>query len=250
MLQKLGTMGAAGLAGCSGDNDSNESEPGSGDSDVTETDTAPEDTSTPEPDYSLPESEHANPVDMATGWMIFPDDQVDALQAVALSPSKLSENLDVSFSEDIGADDKYEMFEFSHEDIPETYVQRATDPWASEYKVDQLPGSVSETSMAHQLKDAGYDFQKEIGNFKIYSDGEEFHALGEDRHITILRNAGADSSQASDLMETVVEEGNENGYELLEIVEVHDKTITASGADLDSSEVGSGSSIVFSVPYI
>ena len=268
---------------------------------------------------------------MATEWMILPDEQGDALQAVALSPSRLSEKFDISFSEEIGANLRYDMFEFSHEDIPQTYVQRATDPWASEYKIDQLPGNVSETSLGHQLKDAGYNFQEEIGNFKIYSDGEEFHAVGEDRHINILRNVSADPSQAYDLMERVIEETNENTYKIPEIIqtgldkldvqdsltlyknpgavymqshssynnqpamgissvnfedgekhgswpfensqdaengltmlEAHDgeymnsfedvelqgRAITASGGNFDSSEVGSGGSTVFSVPYI
>ena len=215
VLQTLGATGAGAIAGClgGGSDDSEDTEKD------TETDTTPEDTSTPEPDYSLPESEHVNPVDMATEWMIFPDDQGDYLQAVALSPSKLSENYDASFSEDIGADDKYGMFEFSHSDIPETYVQKAMEPWQSLYKVDQLPNSVSEEDVAQQLEEAGYSRQHERGEFEVYRGDDGFHAVGNDRHIVVLEGDIASISEQRDLMFRVLEETNENRYQIPQIMQ-------------------------------
>lgn len=61
-LQTLGGFGVVGLAGCSGDT---ESDPSENDED-TDSNTTPEETTDSEPDYSLSESEHSNPVDMAT----------------------------------------------------------------------------------------------------------------------------------------------------------------------------------------
>ncbi|AOV95400.1 hypothetical protein AQV86_05800 [Nanohaloarchaea archaeon SG9] len=215
VLQTLGALGTGGLAGCLGGDSSDSSEDPE---DGTETDSTPEDTSTPEPDYSLPESEHVNPVDMATEWMIFPDDQGDDLEAVAMSPSKLSENYDASFSEDIGADDEYGMFEFSHFDIPETYVQKAMEPWESLYKVDQLPGNVSEEDVAQQLEDAGYSKQHERGDFEVYRGEGGFHAVGNDRHVVVLEGDIASISQQRDLMFRVLEETNENRYQISELI--------------------------------
>jgi len=216
VLQTLGALGTGGLAGCLGGDSSDSSEDLE---DGTETDSTPEETSTPEPDYSLPESEHVNPVDMATEWMIFPDDQGDDLEAVAMSPSKLSENYDASFTEDIGADDKYGMFEFSHFDIPETYVQRAMEPWESLYKVDQLPGNVSEGDVTQQLENAGYSKQHERGDFEVYRGEGGFHAVGNDRHVVVLEGDVASISQQRDLMFRVLEETNENRYKIPEAMQ-------------------------------
>jgi len=155
---------------------------------------------------------------MATEWMIFPDDQGDDLEAVALSPSKLSENYDASFTEDIGADDKYGMFEFSHADIPETYVQRAMEPWQSLYKVDQLPGNISEGDVVQQLEDAGYSKQHDRGDFEVYRGEDGFHAVGNDRHIVVQGDI-ASNSQQRDLMFRVIEETNQNRYEIPENIE-------------------------------
>jgi hypothetical protein len=218
LLQTGAAALATGLAGCSGGNNSDGSDE-TDEENSSDVDTTPEETTEPEPDYSLPESEHANPVDMATEWMIFPDDQGDALQAVALSPSALDEQYDKSFAEDIAADENYDMFEFSARDIPETFIQVADDPWESRIKVDQLPNNVSQTSLGYQLKDEGYEFQEERGDFKIYSDGNVPHAVSEDRHVVILRTSGASSSEAADLMERALEETNENTYELSNVME-------------------------------
>jgi len=216
VLQTLGALGTGGLAGCLGGDSSDSSEDPE---DGTETDSTPEETSTPEPDYSLPESEHVNPVDMATEWMIFPDDQGDDLEAVALSPSKLSENYDASFTEDLGADDKYGMFEFSHFDIPETYVQKAVEPWDSLFKVDQLPGNISEEDVAQQLEDAGYSKQHERGEFEVYRGDDGFRAVGGDRHVVVLGSSNASTSQQRDLMFRVLEETNENRYKIPETMQ-------------------------------
>ena len=219
LLRTLGAVGAGALAGCAGDNGSDGSEPGSGEDEETDANSTPGETSTPKPDYSLPESEHVSPVDMATEWMIFPDDQGDDLEAVALSPSKLSENYDASFTEDIGAHHKYRVFEFSHSDIPETYVQKAIQPWDSELKVDQLPNNVSEDDVTKQLADAGYSMQHQRGDFEVYRGDGDFHAVGEDRHITILGGSSASTSQMRDLMFRVIEETNENRYELPDTIQ-------------------------------
>jgi len=216
VLQTLGATGAGAIAGCLG-GDSDDSEDTEKD---TETDTTPEDTSTPEPDYSLPESEHVNPVDMATEWMIFPDDQGDYLQAVALSPSKLSEHYNTTLAEDIGADDKYGVFEFSHTDIPETFLQHAVDPWDSRFKVDQLPNNISEEDVAQQLEEAGYSMQHQRGEFEVYRGEEDLRAVGEDRHIAVLGSLNASISQQRELMFRVLEETNENRYKIPEATQM------------------------------
>ena len=211
IVQTLGTIGAAGLAGCSGGNNSN----GSGESDEknsSDVDTTPEETAEPEPDYSLPESEHANPVDMATEWMLYPDDGGTDLEAVALSPSKLEENYDKSFTRDIGAHEKYSPFEFHHTDIPETYVQLAYDPWESIFKVDQLPKNVTKAGLGHQLKDAGYEFREEKGDFDVYEGDDGFHAIGDDRHIVVQGDL-ASTSQQRNLISRVLEQRNEDDYQ-------------------------------------
>jgi hypothetical protein len=217
LLQTGAAALATGLAGCAGGNGSDSSDD-SDEENNSDVDTTPEETAEPEPDYSLPESEHANPVDMATEWMIFPDDQGDDLEAVALSPSKLTENYDASFSEDIGADEKYEVFEFNHTDIPETYVQKAIEPWGSKFKVDQLPNNVSEEDVVQQLEDSGYTMQHRRGDFEVYAGEDGFHAVGNDRHIVVLEGANVSTSQQRDLMFRVIEETNENRYQVPEIM--------------------------------
>jgi len=156
---------------------------------------------------------------MATEWMIFPDDQGDDLEAVALSPSALSEHYHESFAEDIGADDEYGLFEFSHADIPETYVQNASDPWDSRFKVDQLPGNVSEDDVAQQLEDAGYSKQHERGELEVYRGEDGFHAVGDNRHVVVLGSQNASTSQQRDLMFRVLEETNDDRYELPEFMQ-------------------------------
>lgn len=218
LLQTGAAALATGLAGCAGGNGSDGSDD-SDEEDSSDVDSTPEQTTDSEPDYSLPESEHANPVDMATEWMIFPDDQGDDLEAVALSPSAMDENYDASFSEDIGADEKYEVFEFNHTDIPETYVQKAIEPWESKFKVDQLPNNVSEEDVVQQLEDSGYSMRHQRGDFEIYAGEDGFHAVGNDRHIVVLEGDVASTSQQRDLMFRVIEETNENTYELPETME-------------------------------
>ena len=218
LLRTLGAVGAGALAGCAGDDGSSEPD-SSEDDEATENNSTPEETATPEPDYSLPESEHTNPVDMATEWMIFPDDQGDELQAVGLSPSALDENYDTSFAEDIGADEKYDVFEFNHTDIPETYVQHADDPWDSRFKVDQLPNNVSEEDVVQQLEDSGYTKQHQRGDFEVYAGEDGFHAVGNDRHIVVLQSSTASSSKQRDLMFRVLEESNDNRYEIPETMQ-------------------------------
>lgn len=218
LLQTGAAALATGLAGCSGGNNSDGSDE-TDEENSSDVDTTPEETTEPEPDYSLPESEHANPVDMATEWMIFPDDQGDELQAVALSPSALDENYDTSFAEDIGADEKYEVFEFNHTDIPETYVQHADDPWDSRFKVDQLPSNVSEEDVVQQLEDSGYTMQHRRGDFEVYAGEDGFHAVGNDRHIVVLQSSTASTSKQRDLMFRVLEESNDNRYEIPETMQ-------------------------------
>ena len=218
LLQTGAAALATGLAGCSGGNNSDGSDE-TDEENSSDVDTTPEETAEPEPDYSLPESEHANPVDMATEWMIFPDDQGDDLEAVALSPSAFDENYDASFAEEIGADEKYEVFEFNHTDIPETYIQDADDPWDSKFKVDQLPKNVTKAGLGHQLKDAGYEFREEKGDFDVYEGEDGLHAIGDDRHIVVLQGSIASTSKQRDLMFRVLEESNENRYEIPETIQ-------------------------------
>jgi hypothetical protein len=218
LLQTGAAALATGLAGCAGGNgsDSSDEPDEENNSDV---DTTPEETADPEPDYSLPESEHASPVDMATEWMIFPDEQGDYLQAVAYNPSKVSEIHDTTLADDIGADERYEAFEFNHTDIPESYIQHANDPWLSRFKVDQLPNNVSEEDIVQQLEDSGYTMQHERGDFEVYAGEDGFHAVGDDRHVVVLGGDTASTSQERDLMFRVLEETNDNRYELPEVTQ-------------------------------
>jgi len=217
LLQTGAAALATGLAGCAGGNGSDGSDD-TDEEDSSDVDSTPEETTEPEPDYSLPESEHASPVDMATEWMIFPDDQGDDLEAVALSPSKLTENYDKSFTRDIGAEEKYSPFEFHHTDIPETYVQKAMQPWQSLFKVDQLPNNVSGGDVVQQLEGSGYTMQHQRGDFEVYAGEDGFHAVGNDRHIVIVEGDIASTSQQRDLMFRVLEETNDNRYVIPEVM--------------------------------
>ena len=217
LLQTSAAALATGLAGCAGGNDSDGSDE-SDKQDSSDVDTTPEQTSEPESDYSLPESEHASPVEMATEWMIFPDDQGDDLEAVALSPSKLSEHYDVSFARNIGANESYGMFEFNTTDIPETYMQKAIQPWDSLFKVDQLPNNVSEDDVKQRLEEVGYTMQHQRGNFEVYNGETGPHAVGEDRHVVVLGSANASTSQERDLMFRLLEETNDNRYQIPEVM--------------------------------
>ena len=212
LLQTGAATLAAGLAGCSGGNNSDGSDEAD-EENSSDVDTTPEETTEPEPDYSLPESEHANPVDMATEWMLYPDDGGEELQAVALSPSALDEHYDKSFTRDIGAHEKYSPFEFHHTDIPETYVQHVNDPWDSRFKVDQLPKNVTKAGLGHQLKDAGYEFREEKGDFDVYEGEDGLHAIGDDRHIVVLQSSTASTSKQRDLMSRILEQKNEDDYQ-------------------------------------
>jgi hypothetical protein len=157
---------------------------------------------------------------MATNWMILGDNHGEELQAVAYSPSKLADNFDRAFIDDLGRRglENYSPFEFSHSDIPESFVQEALTPWESEYKIDQLPNNISEEDVAEQLQDAGYDKVGEKGDFAIYSDGSQPHAIGGDRHIMIFPGGGVSGSKAERLMDRLIKEGNQDAYEVPEAI--------------------------------
>jgi len=218
LLRTLGAVGAGALAGCAGDDGSSEPD-SSEDDEATENNSTPEETATPEPDYGLPESEHANPVDMATEWMLPPDNQGDDLQVVAFSPSKLSEYYEKSLTREINAEEKYGPFEFHHTDIPETYIQHSIDPSPSRFKVDQLPNNVSEDDVVQQLEDAGYTNRLQRGDFEVYAGEDGFHAVGNDRHVVVVGGDTASNSQERSLMLRVLEETNENSYEIPEVMQ-------------------------------
>jgi hypothetical protein len=167
---------------------------------------------------------------MATNWMILGDDHGQELQAIAYSPSKLAENYDKAFVEDLTDGVKsYSPFEFSHEDIPESFVQKAVTPWDSHYKVDQLPNNVTEDDVTEQLQDSGFEKIDDSGGFEVYSGGSTPHAVGEDRHVVILGALGSSTSEQEGLMSRVIKEANQNAYEVpdpiqdgLEALEIED----------------------------
>lgn len=179
VLQTLGATGAAAVAGCMGG--------GSDEPDSEETPTEDEQNNAPsqtseEPNYGLPDSEHIEPDEFVTGWMLLPPGE--DLSAMAYSPSQTSEQHGTTYAETQNVDYLYDMFEFHDSDIPETFVQEKNNQWQSEMKVDQLPNNVSEEDVAQQLQDAGYHKDTEIGDFDVYRGGEGGpRAVGQGKHI-------------------------------------------------------------------
>lgn len=220
VLQTLGAVGAAGLAGCSGsDNSTSSPDSSSGGSDP-EPEADSEPVEDEEPDYSLPESEHADITEMATNWMILGDDNGQDLQAVAYSPSKLAENYDKAFVDNLERYDvsTYSPFEFSKTDVPESFVQKAGTPWNSHYKVDQFPDNVTEDDLASQLQDAGFEKVDEGGDFEVYTDGTTPHAVGEERHVVVLPGQTASGGETEILMSRVIKENNQDRYDVPDII--------------------------------
>jgi hypothetical protein len=152
--------------------------------------------------------------------MILGDNHGDELEAVAYSPSKLAENYDRAFVADItDGIQSYSPFEFSHEDIPESFVQKAATPWKSHYKVDQLPNNISEEDIVDQLQGSGFEKIDEKGGFEVYSDGKTPHAVGQDRHVVVLPGLTASGGEAERLMDRVVKEANQDAYEVPDIIQ-------------------------------
>lgn len=177
MLRGLGTAGIAGLAGCAGDDNSSDSE----ETGTVEDDSTPVQTTEADP-YELPESEHVEPGDFVTGWMLLPPG--DDLSAMAYSPSQASERYGTTYAEVQNVDYLYDIFEFHDSDVPETFVQEKNNQWQAEMKVDQLPNGVSEEDIAQQLQAGGYNKDTDIGDFDVYRGGEGGpRAVGQGMHI-------------------------------------------------------------------
>lgn len=190
MIQSLGAAGAVALAGCTGGDDTSAPEGTPTDGDT------PTPIRTTEADsFELPESEHVNPADFVTGWMLLPPG--DDLSAMAYSPSQASEQYETTYAEVQSMDGLYDVFEFHDNDIPETFTQVKTNQWSSVMKVDQLPNNVTEEDVAQQLQDGGYHTDAEIGDFDVYRGGDGGpRAVGHDMHIVSHPIARGDDDSA------------------------------------------------------
>lgn len=177
LLQSLGVAGLAGLAGCIG---------GDSDQDSESTDTAdqtPEPTEDPGPDYDVPESEHMDLGQMARDWgAVFPSGNVTS----GFSPSQMYEAVDDPDVLRNTAPGLYEVFDFDHRHVPETFIQRAWSNGSEFVKVDQLPGDTTRGGLEESLEEEGFEKVEEKEEFTVYTNASrsEARAVSDNYHVS------------------------------------------------------------------
>jgi len=177
LLQSVGSAGLVGLAGCMG---------GDSDQDAESTDTAdktPEPTEDPGPDYDVPESEHMDLGQMARDWgAVFPNGNVTS----GFSPSQMYEAVDDPDVLRNIAPGLYEVFDFDHRHVPETFIQRDWSNSSEWVKVDQLPGDTTRGGLEESLEEEGFEKVEEKEEFTVYknSSRSEARAVSDNYHVT------------------------------------------------------------------
>lgn len=219
MLQTLGATGSAAVAGCIG---GGSDEPDSEETPVDEGEDSNPEPTTEEPTYELPESEHVDTAEFFKDLIILPPGEEYA--GASYSPSKLHENYDTTFMGVLDTDNAYDKFDFSDEDIPESFVEEKPVGYYPKVKVDQLPNNVSEGDVVQQLQEDGYSKDREIGNFEVYTTrgGKYLHAVGNERHFVSWSSSDS-QERANGMMDSVLEQEVEEQLTLgVDIEEVID----------------------------
>jgi hypothetical protein len=154
------------------------------DSESTETvDKTPEQTEDPGPDYSVPESEHMDLGQMARDWgAVFPNGNYTN----GFSPSQMYDAVDDENAIYATAPEQYGVFDFDHNQIPETFIQSAWSNGSAYVKVDQLPGDTTRGVLEESLEEEGFEKVEEKGEFTVYknSSRSEARAVSDNYHVT------------------------------------------------------------------
>lgn len=224
LLQSLGITGMTAVAGCLGGDDSEpDPEPDTQDQDQdSETDTQDQEQ---EPEnYDTPESEHIDTETLIENWgttySLHERDMIDSF-----SPSQVNEKYDTTWTDGNYATGRYDVFSFSHEDIPETVIQETPDSGNHNIlKVDQIPSGASKEDMESALEESGYTKDSELGEFSIYTtvDEKEARAVGGGKHIIAFHNSsspGPATNVHMDYLNQALEDHRADGTSLHEDVQ-------------------------------
>lgn len=224
-LAALGVGATVGLAGCSGDDGSSSSTPDGDDEGV---DVEESDGPTDEPDTAeSPDVEHVE-LDYWGQYVLSPTNNNDAIMFDAWSPSQFQNFFGLTPTQisQLGLDDTpaYENVSFSKQQVPETSLhRRETSSYVSGVKIDQLPGGQSVEDVSSSLRESDYEEVGEVGEFRVYSKpaAESVHAVTDDYHAFAANifeesTKEAMTSQHRAYLEEVLEEKNENNFDLPE----------------------------------
>jgi hypothetical protein len=230
LLQTGATALGTGLAGCIG-GDGSDSTPEQDSTGGEESSQETQEESEPE-DYDMPESEHMDTQTLVENWGTTYSSHNRVL-IDSFSPSQIDEQYDTTWIEGNGQEGRYDVFSFSHENIPETLIQETPDTANHNViKVDQIPNGASDEELKSTLEENGYTEESEIAGFTIYTtpDEREARAIGQGKHILAFgKTSAADTSTNThmDYLTNTIEDYSEdnqveNVQDLTQVLDLQD----------------------------